>query len=59
MTLATPFLLEHQDAFRASVSPLGFILSYHVDALCVLVAIATFSVRACVRARRLQGRQKG
>lgn len=45
MALTWPSFLEHQDVFRASVSPLGFILSYAAHALCVLVALAVFLVR--------------
>jgi hypothetical protein len=44
MALTVPYMLEHQERFKPSVSPLGFAFSYVLDMAAILVAMVTVRV---------------
>lgn len=46
MALSVPYVLEHQERFKASVSPIGFAFSYLLDIVAILVAMISVRVRA-------------
>lgn len=40
-----PYMLEHQERFRSSISPLGFVFCYVLDLSAIIVAMVIVRVR--------------